>query len=85
MIKWKTCDIEKQIDLLKALARHELVEFMVPLAFLFLFVIAYYGPNCGLFFNICAAIWQYVAIEDINVTIKIVLLLFIFSILAAQK
>ena len=74
--KQRPADIEKQINLLQELARNELVEFMTPLAFLVAFVVAYYGPNSDLFGNVCAEIWQYVAIEDINGTVKSLFMLF---------
>ena len=63
-------DIQKQTDLLQELARNELIEFVVPLAFLIALIFAYYGPNADLIGNICAEIWQYKAIEDINRIIK---------------
>ena len=69
-------NIQKQIELLQELARNESIEFIVPIAFLIAFVLAYYGPNSELIGDAGATIWQFVAVEDIKETLKMILLFF---------
>lgn len=75
--KQRPVDIEKQIDVILALARNELIECVTPIAFIIAFVVAYYGPNCDLIGNVCAEIWQYTAIKDINGMVITSIMLFI--------
>lgn len=70
-------DIQTQSDLLQELARNELIEFLVPLVYLIALVSAYYGPNSMLIGTVGATIWHYVAIENIQETIIIILALFL--------
>jgi hypothetical protein len=69
--KRRSQDIEKHIDLVEELARNELIEFLAPLAFVIVFVVAYYGPNSRIFGGVGVTIWQFVAIEDIKETMGI--------------
>ena len=74
--KQRPMNIDKQIDLLQKLVVNELVEFMAPLAFLLSFVVAYYGPNSNIIGNVCANVWQYKKVEDINETMGTIFLFF---------
>ena len=49
---------------------------MAPLAFLLSFVVAYYGPNSNIIGNVCANVWQYKKVEDINETMGTIFLFF---------
>ena len=70
-------DTDKQIGLLQELVINEIVEFMVPLAYLFVFIFAYYGPNAELIGTIKNGYWQYSPVEDIGYTIKCVMAFFL--------
>jgi hypothetical protein len=69
-------NIEKHIDLLQELARNELIEFVTPLSFLIVFVLAYYGPNSELIGDVGATIWHFEEVNNINESISIILLFF---------
>ena len=58
-------DTEKQINLIEELALNEILEFTAPLAFIFGFLLAYFGPNATLIGNVGARIGAYEPIEDI--------------------
>ena len=69
--------IQKQINLLEDLVIGELVEFSVPLLFIFVIAVAFYGPNPEIFGNIGNSYWQFSAIDDIHHTLKSMGLLFL--------
>ena len=69
-------DTEKRIGLLQELIVNEIVEFMVPLAYLMVFVVGYYGPNAELIGTIRNDYWQYSPVDDIGYTIKCVMAFF---------
>ena len=58
--------IDEQVEVLQDMVLNELVEFLVPLAFMLALAGAYYGPNSELFGNIGNGYWAFEAIEDIN-------------------
>ena len=68
--------IEKQIELAQILVINEMVEFMVPLAYLLCFTVAFYGPNSELFGNVKSSYWHYSAVEDVTEVIEVVLTFF---------
>ena len=68
--------IEKQIELAQILVINEMVEFMVPLAYLLCFTVAFYGPNAELFGNVKSSYWHYSAVEDVTEVIEVVLTFF---------
>ena len=69
--------IQEQIDLLLELALCELVEIVAPLAYIFVFIAASYGPNNLVFGNIGNSYWAYKAIEDSSQAVKNMLFLFV--------
>ena len=69
--------ITNQINALQDLAICELVEFMAALSFILVFSVAYFGPNANLFGNISNSYWNYVAIEDIALTLGNMTLFFL--------
>ena len=70
----------KQIELLQELLINELVEFLVPLEYVICLIIAYYGPNAGLFGDVGSSYWQYDAIKDIRYTLETIVTLFCIDI-----
>ena len=70
---------EKEIELLQSLVINEMIEVVVPLAYLLCLVAAYYGPNSELIGNVGNSYWQYSAIEDIERTIKYILAFFVID------
>jgi hypothetical protein len=71
--KRRPLDLEKQLALLRMLALNELIEFVVPLAYIMSLAIAYYGPNSHLLGGVGMTIWTYNAIEDLIPTLQIIL------------
>ena len=69
-------DVEEQIRLLQDLVISEMIEFVVPLAYLASFIAAYYGPNSALIGNIGCGYWQYSSVEDVEHVIKYVVAFF---------
>ena len=57
---------------------NEFLEFVVPLAFLFSLLAAYYGPNSTLFGGIGSDIWHYESIQDMSQT-SLKILMFFFA------
>ena len=72
-------DVENQIEFLQQLVVGELVEFMVPIAYLVCLLSAYYGPNAHMIGNIGNSYWHFQAIEDIGYAIKSIAVLFLFD------
>ena len=68
--------LDKQILLLQKLAVNELIELVVPLAFILSFITAYYGPNSSLIGNIGNSYWQFKEVDDIGQKLQTVLMLF---------
>ena len=58
---------------LRKLSLVEIIEIMVPLCYIFTFLIAYYGPNAELLGNVRSNYWQYKPVEDVG---KLVLTIF---------
>ena len=69
--------IDEQISTVQQLATYELAEFHAPLAFTLIFVVAYYGPNAGLFGNISNDYWGFTPVENIGETIENMLIFFL--------
>ena len=67
--------IQKQIDILQQLICCELVEFLVPFTFVLILFVTFNGPNAKLLGNIGSSYWHYAPIEDINLTVKNILIL----------
>ena len=68
---------EKQAKLIQELVINEIVEFMVPMACLVSFAVAYYGPNAELIGGVGNGYWQYSPIENINRAIKNMFMFFL--------
>ena len=47
---------------------NETVEFIMPIIYSICLLMAYFGPNAEVIGNVKNGMWQFVAIEDINVT-----------------
>ena len=69
-------EVDKQIGLLQELVINEIVEVMIPPAYLVTFLVAFYGPNAELIGNVRYGNWQYTPTEDVNHTINFVLVFF---------
>ena len=69
-------DVDSQISLLQELALNEIVECTAPLAFLFSFLVAYYGPNSDLIGNMKSDLWQFRKVEEIEQFLANVLMIF---------
>ena len=76
MQKRKAEDLEKVIGLLQELVINEMVEFMVPLAYLACLLACFFGPNAKLIGNVRNGYWQYNPIVDLDHTVKYVLTFF---------
>ena len=76
-------DIERQYTLLLELALYELIEFIVPLAFLLTFLASYYGPNSTLIGNVGTDYWHYTAVKDIRHYVKNIMMFFILDVASA--
>ena len=63
--KRRSDQIEKQIDLLQELALNELMEFVLPLAYIGAQVLGYYGPNADNLVDVRADIWSSIQIKNI--------------------
>ena len=78
--KDRTPLIEKgQIGLLQELVLNEIAEVCGPLSVAFSFIIAFYGPNAALIGDIGNSYWQYIAVEDVEHTIKYLFLFFLID------
>ena len=73
---------KKVIVLLQELMVAELVEFMVPLIFLLVFLMSYYGPNSELIGNIKSSYWQYQEVEDVDHAIENISLFFFIDLVS---
>ena len=66
-IKRKTPeDKTEAIRLLQKLALNEMIEFIVPLAFMLSFLVAFNGKNASLMGGIGSSMWQYNKVDDIS-------------------
>ena len=54
-------------EALTELILNEVVEFMVPVAFIGSFAIAFYGPNHGILGNVGCDYWSFQKVENLNV------------------
>ena len=54
----------------------ERVETLVPLLYILIFLMAYFGPNGELIGNVKLTLWQYQAVTDINKFLENIFLLF---------
>ena len=57
-------NVGKQMELLQDIMLAEMVEFVVPLVYLFCFITAYYGPNAEIIGNIKNDYFQCQKVED---------------------
>ena len=73
----------KAIDLLQELVISEMVEFMVPVFYLFVFIAAYYGPNAKIIGNIGNSYWQFNAVKDVGKTIEFISMFFFIDSVAS--
>ena len=76
VIKQRPHDTDKHISLIQQLAVGEMIEFVCPLAFIVVFIVAFSGPNRTLLGGIGVTIWQYKAIDDVHVFITTLLIYF---------
>jgi hypothetical protein len=65
-----------QIEMIQDLVISETAEVIVPVCYLICFTMAYYGPNGELIGNILNSYWQFIAIEDVDHTIKYLCIFF---------
>ena len=72
-------DTETQINLLQDLVISEMIEFVVPLAYLTSFIGAYFGPNSIVIGNIGSSLWQYSAVENVGHVVQYVTAFFVID------
>ena len=70
-------DISDPVRLLQKLALNEIIQFVVPLAYMLSLIVAYNGKNASLMGGIGSDMWQYEKIEDINETLTRMLWFFL--------
>ena len=78
-------NVEKQIDLLQDLVLNEMIEFVVPVAYVIVFGSAYFGPNSNLIGNVGNSYFQYNKVEnflDSIQTIGVFFLVDVFSLIS---
>ena len=78
-------NVEKQIDLLQDLVLNEMIEFVVPIAYVIVFASAYFGPNSTLIGNVGNSYFQYSKVEnfwDSIQTIGVFFLVDVFSLIS---
>ena len=80
--KMKKADIDNQIELLQGLVINEMIELVLPLSQLTCLLAAYFGPNADIIGNIGSEYWQYSSIEDIDHTIRFVLMFFFVDLIS---
>ena len=76
-------NIQEQARLLQNLLIKEFVGFIVPLAFLLCFTVAYYGPNGDKIGNVRNSYFGYQAVEDFSDYTSKILSLFLIDFLTA--
>ena len=74
--KRRSDQIDKQIDLLQELALNELIEFVLPLAYIGAQILGYYGPNAENLVDVGADIWTSAPIKNLWDTTSTVLWFF---------
>ena len=72
-------DKRKEIAIL-TLIMNETVEFIMPIIYSICLLVAYVGPNAHLIGNVKNGWWQYVAIEDINITYFWIAIMFLVDV-----
>ena len=55
---------------------NESVEFIMPIAYILCFLMAYYGPNADILGNVKNGYWQYLAVSNISDTMKWISIMF---------
>ena len=79
IIYYRKKDEDAAIDAIQTLVLNETVEFVIPLAFLCNFCIAYYGPNAEVLGGIKNSYWHFVAVSDVWMFSKNILLMFVID------
>ena len=72
-------DKRKEIAIL-TLIMNETVEFIMPIIYSICLLVAYVGPNAHLIGNVKSDWWQYVAIDDINITYFWIAIMFLVDV-----
>ena len=67
--RWKTNAIMNVVV-------NESIEFIMPIAYILCFLMAYYGPNADILGNVKNDYWQYSAVSDIDDTMKWISIMF---------
>ena len=67
--RWKT-------NAVMNLVINESVEFIMPIAYILCFLMAYYGPNASILGNVKNDYWQYSAVSNIDDTMKWISIMF---------
>ena len=74
---------EKKKNELLTITLVELIEVLVPLAYTFVTVIAYHGPNAKILGNIGSSMWQFQKIESIDHLLFIAIEIFVVDFIGA--
>ena len=72
-------DMDEQINMTQTLIINEMIEFMVPIAYIISFLTAFYGPNADIIGNISNDYWQYSEVEDVGSAIRDIWIFFFFE------
>ena len=70
-------DKNETIRLLQKLVLNEIIEFIVPLAFMLSFLVAFNGKNASLMGGIGSSMWQYNKVDDITDALKKMMIFFV--------
>ena len=80
--KKKPSRIGHLIELVNELCLYQMAEFSVPAAFVFVFSLLAYGPNCNLIGNLCNGYWQFEPIKDVPMAILNMITLLLVDLLS---
>ena len=67
---------KKKVGALVTLISNEAIEFILPLAYVSVLLLSYYGPNAEIMGNVKNGSWQYAEIENINDTLFWLMVMF---------
>ena len=74
---------KKKVKAVLSLIMNEAVEFTMPIGYIIVMLMAYYGPNAEIIGNIRNGEWQYSAIESLDVTVFWISMMFLVDFASA--
>ena len=70
---------KKKVNAILSLIVNEATEFVVPISYVIVVSMAYFGPNAEIIGNIKNGLWHYTAIENFDETLFWITILFLFD------